>query len=355
MQDNATGGARHAPQEYSNEEEHHEWASKMWARMDRDHSGAITRTELDCEEFRSTLKAVIAPNVGPSTGGVTYARAEMNIRQAMDFCLRKADLNNEGTLDFDEFKAFTRYLRQMTLAKHTCNLIFALFDLNGDNTIDKDEFREICRFYLGHNPTQVEFEAEWMRLCDGDQVVQRHHYIRWLQTSTNPVFRQHAPPEDEELPQVVRAQPAIKFKDRPGWNPNFNTRKNPNAELPQDRRHYFSRPQSLPELTRYYEKKRGHQKARKRMDVPTPRFEKSMICADTVPMIPSRHLPGGLMRSKSTHKVVPWRDFWQTPKACIQRYTPGTMYFQCPKLPPPELMRRHPDDDEDIGMPPGLG
>merc|ERR1712038_231193 len=97
-------------------------------------------------------------------GGAQYERSEINIEQAMEFCLRKADLNSDGSLSFEEFRSFTFCLRTETLAKHTATLIFALFDTDGDARIDEAEFREIYRFFLGHHPKEVDFQAEWARL-----------------------------------------------------------------------------------------------------------------------------------------------------------------------------------------------
>jgi len=167
--------------------------------MDRDSSGSITRQELDCEEFRAIMRAAIVPGTGGSMGGVAYARAEMAMDRACQYCLRKADINRDNSLSFGEFKSFLFLLRQDREAKHTADLIFALFDVDQDNMIDESEFREIYRFYLGHNPTEEQFQEEWGRLDASSKFrVTRAEYTRWLQTSPNPVFRQHGPPLEAE-------------------------------------------------------------------------------------------------------------------------------------------------------------
>lgn len=177
-----------------------EWIDAMWARFDRDNNGYISREELDCEEFHNMLRAVLAPEVGPGMGGPSYARAQVDMDQAISFCLRKADLNADQVLSFDEFKAFALCLRNPQLSLHTANLIFALFDTNRDQMVDEYEFREIYRFYTGRTPTLEEFKAEWRRLdVNREGRVDREAYCRWLQMSPNPVFRLHAPLTSNDL------------------------------------------------------------------------------------------------------------------------------------------------------------
>merc|ERR1712232_1150457 len=145
----------------------------------------------------------LAPNVNASTGGALYTRAEMHVRQAMSFCMRKADLNDDNRLTFAEFKSLMFYLKNTELASETAALVFALFDLDGDQHIDMSEFREVCRFYLGHEPTEAQFRAEWARLdSHGQQYVNLDQYTKWLETSADPVFQRHAPKRADFAPQA---------------------------------------------------------------------------------------------------------------------------------------------------------
>jgi Ca2+-binding EF-hand superfamily protein len=163
--------------------------------MDRDHNGALTRQELDCEEFFQIVRSVLLPDAVVGVSGPAYARANMDLDQAINFVVRKADINHDNKITFDEFKAFILALRQPQLAVHTANLIFALFDVNRDMKLDQKEFRQIYSFYLGGNPTEDKFQEEWALLDPENKGrVSRKEYVKWMQTSDNPVFRLHAPP-----------------------------------------------------------------------------------------------------------------------------------------------------------------
>jgi len=191
--------SRLAPKDQFSPREHHEWSVRLWRRMDRDMSGFISKKELDCEEFRSTLRKVVAPATGNCMGGPRYMRAQLNMDMAVSFFIRKADISGDGLISFEEFKSFMGGLRRYKDAIHSAGMVFALFDTNTDGVIDEGEFREIFRFFLGHDPTENEFQVEWSRLdADGDGRATRDEYIAWLQTSQNPVFRLHGPGEAGE-------------------------------------------------------------------------------------------------------------------------------------------------------------
>jgi Ca2+-binding EF-hand superfamily protein len=175
----------------------HKWAARLWMRMDRDGNGTISRQELDCEEFRGILRALMAPEAG-CMGGPSYARAEMNMNQALAFLLRKADLNSDQRISFEEFEALALRLRQDRLERRStaiADLVFALFDLNQDGKLDKQEFREVYRFYHGRTPTESEFQREWAKLDKHAKFrIPREEYVRWLETSAaNTAFWQGTP------------------------------------------------------------------------------------------------------------------------------------------------------------------
>lgn len=341
--------------------------------MDRDNSGSITRKELDCEEFRDVLRSVITPHAAAlGTGGAGYARVTQNVEQAMDFCLRKADFNNDQSLSFDEFKSFLVVLRSKSDAAHTANLIFALFDLDGDSKISQSEFREVYRYYLGHHPTADEFLAEWRRLdAGGNDEVNRDDYIRWLQSSANPIFKQHAPPlrgfstdSSQALSSIgnklgtkmdgtgdmARTLPGLdemgKTNFRPRWNQMFNTKKNMNHELPGGQRNYFSRQQSLPELGRYFERRRGFEANYDRFqNQPEIRRHKAALSTESVPSImPERDKGGGTMKNPISGRTMLWNDHWQEPRSMRKRIVPVTLLFQCPGKPPPYLLALKEED-----------
>jgi hypothetical protein len=331
----------------SSSKAHHEWAAKIWRRMDRDLSEHMSPSELDCEEFRTVLKSLLAPNVSANTGGALYARAEMHVKQALSFCMRKADLNDDNKLSFAEFKSLLFYLKNTEMASETAALVFALFDLDGDECIDISEFREICRFYLGHKPTEVQFQAEWSRLdVRGEQYVTLSQYTKWLETSADPVFRQHAPKKalprgsvatalaaDEIASRAVGGSSASS-KNRAPWNRRFNGSKNINEVVCPGMRSFFSRPQSLPELGRHYQTYRGFEsQRRKHSNLRHEAFEHE----EEGHSMARRSQTGGVMREHASGKITPWNDVWQTPVAMKPRYRPSTCDYRC-LAPPPQWM-----------------
>mmetsp|Transcript_88822 Transcript_88822/g.153562 ORF Transcript_88822/g.153562 Transcript_88822/m.153562 type:complete len:389 (-) Transcript_88822:9-1175(-) len=364
-------------------EEHHEWSLKLWNRMDRDGSGHIDKEELNCDEFQDVLQSIVAPKKGGG-GRAVYGRAAQNIAQAIDFCLRKADQNNDGSLSFDEFKAFLRVLRnQSNDPDHSAKLIFALFDLDGSQTIDEEEFQEIYRYHLGKRPTVQEVKDHWYNLdIEMRGYVTREQYIRWLKTKAPKMFKQsqsitrveeEAPPEEvagtptgdaspksppsgrtkRESPKKEMYKPAPGMMPRdprrqtwsnswhPVWNERFRGRDDTlvNPTLPRLQRAYFSRPASLPELQRFYNTYQGFGAQNRRLRTHTdPRRQKTVLSTDSQPQIcPERAELGGTARNRHGD-VVPWTDAWQTPLCEKQAAKkPGSLLLRCPGKPPPLL------------------
>jgi len=348
-------------------EEHHQWALKLWTRMDRDHSGSISSDELNCDEFQDVLRSILAPHSAAAGSSPTYARSQQNIRQAIDFCVRKADYNNDGSLSFEEFKSLLRVLRNENLASHRANLIFALFDLDGDQSLDQEEFREIYRYYLGHHPPAHEFDAEWSILnADGTGSITHEQYIRWLQRSSNAVFKQHAPPVEKEesadLPREVHLArqvadesrrkktlrcpapgllPQLRSRSasawRPSWNEKFNAKdmSNLNAVVPRRMKTYFSSPKSVTELARFYSRHQGFEQHRLRLARPEPLRRQEVLSTDSMPQIlPERHVSGGTMYNSCGEKAA-WIDEWQTPRSLGRsKSQPGSLLLRCPGEPP---------------------
>jgi len=168
-------------------EEHHEWAMRLWRRMDRDLDQRVGRRELDCEEFRSVLRAALAPprvgsEHGCGPGGPRYARAQSNMTEVINACLCRGDITAKSrSLSFSQFEALTLNLRQPELNELKEEMLFAMFDLNSDFKIDELEFREVYRFHFGQDPKEVEFQKEWGRLDSHARGrVSRGQFISWL-------------------------------------------------------------------------------------------------------------------------------------------------------------------------------
>jgi len=343
-------------------EQHREWATRLWIRMDRDRSGTITREELMCDEFQGILKAVIAPR-RDGASNASYGRSEINVPQAVDFCMRKASQNASGELSFEEFSSFLRVLRKAGASSRKADLIFALFDLDQSGFLDKEEFLEVYRYFLGYRPTVEKFEEEWALL---DEKVEGHvsqkQYDRWLRASTNPAFKPYAPPPDDDVwgktPKFSKKDAAgllqlTKHKRsqwRPLWNERWNCEDNSelNKVLMPRKKHMFSRVQTEPELRRFYARHPRWDAHYAKLDTPEPIRPQTMLTADIAPLLPERHVPNGRMRNPQTGQRERWNDYWQTPKsACLtQKVTPGSVLLRCPGEPPEHLVRGR-DDDQD--------
>jgi Ca2+-binding EF-hand superfamily protein len=319
--------------------------------MDRDNSGTITRKELDCEEMRTVLRMILLPeddSTHAHGGGASYSRTAMNHDQALTFCLRKADINNDGTLSFEEFKCFTWELRQITTGKDMAALVFALFDLDSDQILTQDEFHEIYRFYLGHHPKHTDFMEQWDSLYNGDgesHGVTKDRYMKWLQTTASPIFRQNLTQAKNDAEAVGKIKsfaemsrdarrvkkdadgwpvgPRKDIKARPKWNQKWNWQINPNDDLPYGERIYFSRSQSLPQLKQFLSNHAGCEKQHQTLTSRPPPRRLKVVSTDTTDHVmsdPARHLPGGHMREHGSGETVLWEDRWQTPLRFRRRF-----------------------------------
>lgn len=423
--------SRFEPQAKYDPQEHEEWCARFWRRMDRDCSGTITLTELNCEEFQAVLKKAIVPTRGSCLGGPKYARAQMNMDQAMRFFMRKADLNGDMSISFQEFRSFMKVLRCDHGDFQTADMIWALFDVDTDGMISESEFREIFRFYLGHEATEEQFRSEWAKL-DTEAVgkVAKDDYVEWLRLSSDPIFRCHAPmnelAEEETMsdarslatcdaavlppaasrsagqwrpwdsyrhfcwngsstgkPDQARdtsetmsscgkssaqqggssgsgSRPRLSssMQSRPEWNwrlatahPNWPDKNGKPHRIVQQRQ-FFQRPQSLPELKRHLDSKRGmtsHKQALFSKDDPKRRsylsseYDVGDGGASQLLSIPGRGKPLGSMRHPYTRERKQWNDAWYDPPQMSHLYHPAP---STSVGPPPRHLYAYDDDNE---------
>jgi len=120
---------------------------------------------------------------------------------------------------------------------------------------------------------------------------------------------------------------------------------------------YFMRPQSLPELARFYDTYEGFESNRRSLAKPEAPPPKLVLSTDSVMLrnMPGRerHMPGGCMTEPGTGEVLPWRE--QTPRALKpQVWEPGTLLLRMPfgalksgppseAYPPPDFERTRPE------------
>ncbi|CAK0853689.1 unnamed protein product [Prorocentrum cordatum] len=300
----------------SEEQEVEAWVRGLWRSLHRGQEvgTSISRSELDREEFHNVITSAVMDH---RVGGAVYERAQMNMANALNLILNKADSNCDQMLSFDEFRSFLRFLWRNPHTEVSAELVFALFDVDSSLSIDKTEFREMLKFFLGRNPTQMEFEQEWGRLAiEGQEVVTRAQYTRWLQASSNPVFSQYAPARAAQpLSGSRQATKGTAIRDRPRWNKRFNTGVTPghvNDILPYYRRDAladFSEHMSVAELDRFYQTYSGFTSNRAKLYAPkrpTPApalVPKSLSTGVRALMtLPGRHSPGGSMRAHTGRK-----------------------------------------------------
>jgi hypothetical protein len=351
--------------------------------------------ELNCDEIEDVIKSVLAPN-SVGKGVATYGRAEIRCGELLRHIMESADVNGDNQLSFEEFEAFLRALRKKRSAREDAKIMFTMFDLDNSNAICKDELREIYRFFLGRNPRFNELEEQWRRLdMFGNDHVTREDFVKWLETTADPVFRQHAPPVLEEeveeglppessnsndgllagssvlsvglssarLSKMSKTSTKLSYRPAPGllpevgsrsmshgsipqWNERFNTKDPSKINLTfrgnPCMKTFFSRPQSLPELSDFYDRHQGFEKHRRRLHKPSEPEAVPVLSTDTrrgrqLPLH-DRHTPGGRMRN-SLGDVVPWRE--NTPRALIKPvWEPGSLLLRCPGKPPDYVLQK---------------
>lgn len=259
---------------------HREWVNSLVPRIDRDGSGDISCQELNCEEFIALVKKLLMPSA-EGTGGAQHSRSELNTRQALQFCMRKADVNGDGKLSVQELEAFLWVMRRPTSCSTLSHLAFALFDLDCNLLISKEEFRGLLRVFLGHSPTLVLLEKHWSSMTPiGEEQATEQQFIKWIRKAENDAFSQFRPAAEDAEPGLLslgRSQDLYErnarssvfstsslrmapqrssMATRPKWNKKLGTGPNPghyNDKMPLGERRYFSKAQSLPELKAFWE------------------------------------------------------------------------------------------------------
>lgn len=349
-------------------EQHRKWAEHVWSRMDRDGSGEITIDELNCEEFMQILRNIFSP-LTAGKGVASYARSEINATQCLSFLLKAADKDGNGVLDFEEFEHFLRGLRKHRSSKAFTDITFALFDVDQSGFIEEGEFRDIWRYFNGHNPTAVDFTHHWSYMDEARTGrVTKASYAKWLAKKAPLAFRVHALPVFGDEDSVASEVSSVDvgghkkaglqvFRPSPGmwheppkawstsveWNPRF-ANKCPSEQNEawrgcQRKKTMFSRPESLPDLRKFYRTHVGFSAHRKRMASQEPFCPKPVLSHESVQSVKmpglDRHMQ--IIRNRQGD-LLEWKQ--NTPRALQKRlWEPGSLLLRVPVPPAPFLVQ----------------
>lgn len=196
-------------------EEHHDWAQRLFQRLDRQHEGALTLKDFFSLEFYSVLHGLLAPENQEAIP--TYGQAHMSYDGAVKWCFALADVAGNGKINLEDFKNLLLRLRaRMHDPSDATKFIFCMFefDFDGGNFIHANEFYEIYRFFMAHIGAADEFHEVWAAL-DTDSLgkITQKQLSDWLQEGADPKFRLRAPAiVDGPSPADVEALPLLPTK-----------------------------------------------------------------------------------------------------------------------------------------------
>eukprot|EP00405_Crypthecodinium_cohnii_P015357 CAMPEP_0206459074 /NCGR_PEP_ID=MMETSP0324_2-20121206/23960_1 /ASSEMBLY_ACC=CAM_ASM_000836 /TAXON_ID=2866 /ORGANISM="Crypthecodinium cohnii, Strain Seligo" /LENGTH=345 /DNA_ID=CAMNT_0053930557 /DNA_START=105 /DNA_END=1139 /DNA_ORIENTATION=+ len=331
-------------------DEHYEWASRMWLRIDPEGEEALPTRQLDCDALRSVLRISLLSSAASAsnTPSATFdsksrpapaqaVSTPVTVQEVVSMMIRKAELNFDGCLSFEEFEStllVLRRLKQDLFPAYPGHVIFGLFDTDMDGFLSMEEFAQLLRFIHGHTAEDSELEAAWVAMDPELQTsVSRVELFKWMQAAKLHEYRCL-------VPAAPVRKPAPKSPDisngRPRWDGSPSLQSQANDELPSTTRTYLSRPQSLPELMRYCKDRRDLQGNYWKLLQPEVKKKSPVLSSETAnffPFNPDKGRAGGTMRS-TTGDVVKWLDHWQTPLCGRKRVQSATHYLQCPGKPP---------------------
>eukprot|EP00397_Hematodinium_sp_SG-2012_P009968 GEMP01010068.1.p1 GENE.GEMP01010068.1~~GEMP01010068.1.p1 ORF type:complete len:376 (+),score=52.66 GEMP01010068.1:43-1170(+) len=361
-------------------EAHLKWASEHWAKLEKCVGGPerkIDKAQIDSTTFRNALKEAVSSACDIDDLEEPNSRCIRRADRARDFIRRKADINDDGMVSFDEFEKFTYKLRchgfnergdgVMSGTLLWAESLFALFDLDGDGHLERHEFQEVHRFFHGANYSEEDIANEWRSLEMGSRTkVNKRCFIKWLIQGERGRALEERPPPDMTM-EKSRSVPALDYENRPQTGPaRFGSPmqlsgtskhqwevKSTDLMLPWNRQHhivakndlkpratraYFSRPQSEEELNRHY---RAYPQFRSQLfrleNVPNIKRPRMVLSHETSPpSLPRRHCISGL-KLKNGQSLPFWTDMWQPPASEVYSKAslrPGSRSLRVGKLDP---------------------
>ena len=336
--------------------EHRDWAFSLWSRMDRNKDRIMSLEELHCNEFMEALRAILTPSMARQTTG-SYGRAELNLTEAMKYCLKLADTDQNGTLDFEEFERFLRQLRHPKPPMELASLYMAMFDANPDAFIDESEFRGMWRYFTGRGLTADEFQMHWSCMDKGRiGRITKKDLAGWLKKGAPQAFTSLAPPvkgdRPEPLSPTTTKKPGEIFRPAPGlwhkapekwesaheWNnkPKDFSLINHSWRGSQRMKTFFSRPESLPELRRFYAAHRGFQAHKRKLKMPEPTFPAPVLSNESAQF---KSQPGWERHQQFAPNVKGEMAEWKHPRPDEKQVRDvGSLLLRVPLPPAPHLI-----------------
>jgi hypothetical protein len=277
------------------------------------------------------------------------------------------DLGGNETIDKDEFREIYRYFLGRMPTKIEFEDEWARLDAGGMQEVTRSEYMSWLQ--TSHNPvfrrhgTIVavdipETQLAWAKLKRPSSTPLQTVSEDRSPLASRPQSRPKSHQGQYGSPAQMRKKPIFESKksdnwakriqtdqdrrygggfaekgDRPEWNKRHHLGSMENFGKPRGERRYFSRPQTLPELSRFYSTRTGYTSHLKKLQSPEEKQRQMVLSGEAeAPIDKERHEPGGSMRSREGMTIF-WNNHWQPTASEMWKYTPGTNTLRLPGAP----------------------